>query len=437
MAVPSDADTGPSLANGPLSGIKVVDFTVAIQGPHATAYLADMGADVVKVERPGGELNRYVRQPGFEPSREVMGTQYVAMNRNKRGIVVNAHTELGLEVLHRLVAGADVFVSNYRREALERMGLGYEALSALNPKLVYARVSGFGSLGPDADKAMLDGAAQARGGLSAITGPADGLPMPPGAAVADHAGSMQFALGIMTALFARERTGRGQLMETSALGAIMWTQAWEIAHSSMTTEPMRRSGAHHPLILCPYGIYQTNDGGAFLLAVAMSNQSWDDFWIFADRPEVVLDERWNTAAKRIGARGNPDGVDEIRELVRDAFASKSTAEWSEFLAEQPEIIYERIQDYSELLDDPQVEANGYLAEVEVPGFGTGRVVTNVVRLSDTPTTGIRRRAPLLGEHTAEVMTELGFDAGEIDQVLASDPGAVAAMIRTVFGRNDD
>ena len=383
----------PDLRNGPLTGITVVDMTVAIQGPHAGAYLADMGAEVVKVERPGGELNRYVRGPGFAPPPEVMGTQYVAMNRGKRGIVVDVHTDLGREVLTRLVARADVFVTNYRREALERMGVSYEQVSAHNPRLVYARVSGFGRLGPDADKAMLDGAAQARGGLAAISGPADGPPMPPGAAIADHSGAMQLALGIMTALYARERTGRGQEVNTSSLGALMWIQSWEITHSAMSDETLRREGQHNPNIRCPYGIYETKDGGAFLLAVAMSDESWDDFWVFVERPEIVLDPRWDNVAKRIGARGSTDGVDDIRQAVREAFASRTTAEWTEFFAGQPEIIYERVQDYDELLADPQVAANGYLVDVEVPKFGTARVVTNVVHLSDTPGSGVRRPAP--------------------------------------------
>ena len=164
-----------------------------------------------------------------------MGTQYVAMNRGKRGIALDVHSDLGREVLRRLVAGADVFVTNYRREALERMDLGYAELAALNPRLVYARVSGFGPLGPDADKAMLDGAAQARSGVAAISGPADGPPMPPGAAMADHTGAMQLALGVMTALYARERTGRGQEVNTSSLGAMMWVQAWEITLTGMAT----------------------------------------------------------------------------------------------------------------------------------------------------------------------------------------------------------
>ncbi len=423
----------PNLEHGPLTGLTVVDMTLAVQGPHAAAYLADMGAEVVKVERPGGELNRYVRGPGFALPPEVMGTQYVAMNRGKRGIVVDSHSDLGREVLHRLIAKADVFVSNYRRDALERMGLGYAELAARNPQLVYARVSGFGPLGPDANKAMLDGAAQARGGLAAISGPADGPPMPPGAAVADHAGSMQLALGIMTALYARERTGRGQEVNTSSLGTMMWLQAWEIAHTGMGDgEPLRRAGPHNPSILCPYGVYETKDGGAFLLAVAMSDHSWDDFWVFVDRPEIVLDQRWSTAAKRIGARGSSDGVEDIRQEMRAAFEAKTTAEWTDFFATQPEIIYEKIQDYEELLVDPQVVANGYLTEVDVPKFGTAQVVTNVVHLSDTPGGGVRRPPPLLGEHTAEVMGELGFDADEVNQVLSSAEGIADAIIAAIF-----
>ncbi len=407
-------------------------MTIAIQGPHAAAYLADMGAEVVKVERPGGELNRYVHGPGFAPPGGVCGPQYVAMNRNKRGICLDVHSDVGRDVMHRLVRGADVFLTNYRREALERMGLGYAELAALNSRLVYARVSGFGDLGPDADKAMLDGAAQARGGLANISGPIDGPPMPPGAAIADHTGAMQLALGVMTALLARERTGCGQEVNTSALGAQMWVQAWELTHTTMSDEPLRREGKHNPNIRCPYGVYETKDGGAFMFVVAMSDESWDDFWLFVDRPDVLVDSRWNNVAKRIGARGSMDGVDEIRAAVAEAFAGRTTAEWTAFLATQPEIIYERIQDYTDVVADPQAAANGYIVDVDVPGHGVAGVVTNVVHLSKTPGGGIRRPPPLLGEHTAEVMTELGFGADEIEQVTASVAGFDQAILSAIF-----
>ena len=419
------------LSDGPLTGLKVLDMTVAVQGPHVGAFLSDMGAEVIKVEPPGGELNRYARGPGFDYGMEVMGSQQVAMNRGKKSIALDAHTDLGKRVLNELIKRSDVFVTNYRADALDRMSLSYDHLRKLNERLIYGRVSGFGPKGKDANKAMLDGAAQARGGLAAVSGPVDGPPMPPGAAIADHSGAMQLSLGIMTALFAREQTGRGQEVNTSALGTMMWLQSWELTHTAMTGVSLTRDGQHNPSIASPYGVYQASDGGSFLLAVAMSDESWDEFLVYGGKPDLALDTRWNTAAKRIGILGDGDGVIEVRAELREAFASHTTAEWEVFLGAQPEIIYERVQSYQEILVDPQADVNNYLAEVTVPNYGTTQVVSNVVQLSETPGLGARLPPPYLGEHTSEIMMDLGFSAAEVDEALAPIEAAAAEIIGLV------
>ncbi len=420
------------LSNGPLTGLKVIDMTVAIQGPHVGAFLSDMGAEVIKVEPPGGELNRYARGPGFDYGMEVMGSQQVAMNRGKKSIALDAHTELGQRVLNELIKKSDVFVTNYRAEALDRMSLSYGHLRRINERLIYGRVSGFGPKGKDADKAMLDGTAQARGGLAAVSGPVDGPPMPPGAAIADHSGAMQLSLGIVTALFAREQTGRGQEVNTSALGTMMWLQSWELTHTAMTGASLTRDGQHNPSIASPYGVYQASDGGSFLLAVAMSDESWDEFLVYGEKPHLAIDTRWNTAAKRIGILGDGDGVIEVRAELREAFASHTTAEWEVFFGKQPEIIYERVQSYQEILVDTQVDANNYLAEVTVPNYGTTQVVSNVVQLSETPGSGASLPPPCLGEHTSEIMMDLGFSAAEVDEALAPIEAAAAKIISWVI-----
>jgi crotonobetainyl-CoA:carnitine CoA-transferase CaiB-like acyl-CoA transferase len=354
------------------------------------------------------------------------------MNRGKRSVCLDVHTPLGKDVVFRLIDDADILLTNYRQSALERMGLGYEAVHARNPRLIYAAVNGFGPVGPDSDKAMLDGAAQARGGLASMSGPEDGPPMPAGATIADTAGAMQLALGIMTALVARERSGVGQRVETSALGAQLWLQMWEVLHSSMTGKALRRSGSHLPTLLGPYGIYETSDGNAFLFAVALDEASWDALWIFADMPEVAIDERWNTPIKRLGAAGSRVGLEAIRGKLRQAFRSRSTPEWEEFLSTQPEIIYERVRGYDEVLEDPQVIANDYLATLDVPHVGPTRMVGNLVRMSETPGS-VKGPPPTLGQHTEEVMKQAGFSEDEIREVCDHAAAMRAELMTSITG----
>jgi crotonobetainyl-CoA:carnitine CoA-transferase CaiB-like acyl-CoA transferase len=402
--------------NEPLSGIRVLEMATAIQGPGAAVYLADMGAEVIKVEPPVGDGSRYHRGANNTLPTDAMGAQFISMNRGKRSVSIDFHTELGRSVVERLLGQTDVFLTNFRASALKRMGLDFATLHARHPKLIHASVNGFGPLGPDADKAMLDGAAQARGGVIALTGPADGPAMPPGAAIADTAGAMQFALAVMTALFARERTGIGQQVRSSSLGAQLFLQMWELQHSIITGRTLTRAGGHHPNILSPYGVYRTRDGGAFLFAVAMSDESWFAFCDFAGLPDLAADPCWNNGGKRIGYAGDSTNVDASRKRMAEAFAKRTTAEWTAFLATQPEIIYERVRDYMDVLVDPQNIANGYIVDMDLPVIGPSKVVGNLINLSETPGS-VKGPPPALGEATAEVMRRLGFGDAEIESVV--------------------
>ena len=419
--------------SGPLAGIRVVEMTTAIQGPAAGLYFANMGADVIKVEPPMGDSSRNYRGPDNPLPDDAPGPAFVAVNKGKRSITLDGHTELSTAVIRRLLADADVFLSNYRADALARMKLDLDELVTEYPGLVVGHVNGFGPLGPDADKAMLDGAAQARGGLTSMCGWPGELPTPPGAAVADTSGGMQLALACVTALVARSSTGRGQLVRTSALGAQLWLQQWELQHAAMTGKPLVREGNFHPVLKAPYGVYETSDGRYIMFVVAMTNEAWEAFWIFADQPEQILDERWDSSPKRIGASGTVDGLAAIRAAMATAFASKTAAEWERFLYSEPEIIWERVRSHDEVLTDPQNLANGYVTSVDVPVIGTVPTAGTLIDFSDTPT-GDVRRPPLLGEHTPQVMRSLGFSDDDVTQATSEVESARAELL-ALLGAN--
>jgi len=401
--------------NEPLSGIRVIDMTLAVQGPAAGLYLRDMGAEVIKVEPPLGDPSRYGRGHGNESPEGTLGPQFVAVNRGKRSVCVDLSTELGRNAVQRLLETADVFLTNYREPALVKMGLGYDALRARYPRLIYASVNGFGPSGSDADKAMLDGAAVARGGLSHMTGFPDGPPLVLGAIVGDTAGAMHLALATMTALFVRERTGIAQRVQTSALGTQLWLQQWELTHTAMTGARLQRSGPHHPNIKGPYGIYRTRCGGAIMLAHTMLQEAWDAICIFADLPELAAEPCWNTPAKRLGEGITEEDSHAVRQALTTAFARKTAAEWDAFLRTQPEAIWERVRSWDGVLEDEQNLVNGYVVDIEVPGFGPTKTVGNLVTLSETPGS-VKGGPPVLGEGNHELLGALGMTAAEIEEI---------------------
>jgi len=421
---------------GALEGIRVVEMALAIQGPAAGLHFANMGAEVIKVEPPFGDASRHHRGANNTLPKEALGSQFLALNKGKRSVSLDAHTELGQRVLHKLLETADVFITNYRSDALARMGLDVNELVEKYPKLVVGKVNGFGPYGEDAHKAMLDGAAQARGGLISMTGYPDDVPMAPGIMLADHGGAMQLALACMTALVARHTTGRGQMVCTSSLGTMLWMQMWELQHSAITGVPLSRTGPHHPNLKAPYGVYATSDGGAMVFVSARTDEAWAEFWIFMDKPEVILMDAWDTAGKRIGLAGSDEQLPEIRQLMREAIGSKTLEEVEAFLRTQPEIIWERVRGHEEVLNDPQNLANEYITEIDVPLLGTVKTIGPLVHLSDTPALG-QRLPPELSADTSTVMDELGFSAEEATEVIDHAQAVRAELLAALWGKDEE
>ena len=397
----------------PLEGIVVVEMTIAVQGPAAGLYLRDMGAEVIKVEPPLGDASRYSRGRGNELPEGNMGPQFVAVNRGKRSVCLDVTQTEGLAALHALLAGADVFYTNYRREALAKLALDYDSLKAKYPNLIYGAVNGFGPLGQDADKAMLDGAAVARGGLVNMTGHGNGGPCLPGAIVGDTSGAMHLALGIMTALLARERHGVAQQVQTSALGTQLWLQQWELTHVAMTGADLSRDGAHHPIIKGPYGVYATSDGGAIMLATTMQQEDWDAFCSLAEVPELAIDPRLQTPGQRLGEGLTEADTAEIRATLAAAFKRKTALEWDALLRQLPEVIWERVRTWQEVLSDPQSEVNNYIVEIDVPGYHRTKTVGNLVNLSATPGS-TKGGPPELGADNVAVLRAAGLNQTTIE-----------------------
>ena len=380
-----------------------------MQGPAAGLYLRDMGAEVIKVEPPIGDASRYTRGRDNELPDGTLSAQYAAVNRGKRSVCLDISTPEGKAAIMALLQQADVFLTNYREPALQKMGLDYDTLHEQLPQLVYASVNGFGPAGDDRDKAMLDGVAATRGGLVHHTGYPDRPPSVAGAIVIDTAGAMQLALGIMTALLARERYQRGQRVQTSALGTSLWLQQWELTHVGMTGASLTRDGNHHPNIKGPYGVYETADGGFLTLAQTMTQEAWDAFCIFAETWELAIDPRFQTPGQRLGEGLTEEDSDEVRRILTDAFRRKPTDAWVDFLYTQPEIIWERARSWREVLEDEQNLANDYITSINVPGAGETRTVGNLVTLSETPGS-VKGDPPELGEANEEILSRVGIDS---------------------------
>jgi crotonobetainyl-CoA:carnitine CoA-transferase CaiB-like acyl-CoA transferase len=379
-----------------LEGIRVVEVGLLVQGPQAAGLLCDMGASVIKVELPGfGDQARWVPASPTDPR----SGYFLACNRGKRSITVDLHKPDGIEVFLRLVDTADVLISNFKPNTLDEWGVGYDVLSQRNPGLIYATGSAFGSIGPDALLEGADLAGQASGGLIATTGRDGGEPTPVGVTIADHMASQHLAAGILGALIARGRTGKGQRVDVSLLGGAIWAQASEITSYSLSGQVPGRANRSHPLINGGYGILKTSDGHIALVGVPPQHRA-------AFAAAIGKTDLWESDPRFASPWLTPEGKQALLDVLETIFATKTTAEWCEIL--RPCTRFAPVRGYPEIVADPQVYENGYLFKADHPTYGSMTLVGTPIRMSDTPIE-VAIVAPELGEHTEEILLELGYE----------------------------
>lgn len=386
---------------GPLAGIRVLEVGLLIQGPQAGALLADMGADVTKVELPGmGDQGRYV----FIAPDDLRSSVFSACNRGKRGITLDLRHEAGAELFKRLCAGADVVISNFKPGTMDEWGLGFEHLKAVNPGLVWAAGSTFGPLGADAEREGADLAGQVAGGLAHTTGCDGDVPSPVGAFIADHIGSLNMVAGILAALHARQQSGRGQRVEVSLLGGQIWAQASEYTHYLMSGEVAGRSNFGHPLVRAVYRIFETADGWIGIIGVPPDAK--DAFFATMGMPELSIDPRFESPFVA------PEDLAWLKGQLETAFRARTSAQWQEALGAAG-VRYAPVRDHAAAAEDQGAWENGYLQEVADHEGTMHRVVGVPIRMSDTPLQP-SATAPGLGEHTdAFLREELGLGDEEL------------------------
>ena len=386
----------------PLRGITVLDLTRVLSGPYCTMLLADMGARVIKVEHPvKGDDTRAWGPPFLDGE----SSYFLSINRNKESVTLDFKHPEGRTLLERLIATADVLVENFRPGTLDKVGLDYASLAATHPRLIYCSISGFGHTGPRRREAGYDAVMQAEGGLMSITGSADGPPFRLGVAIADIVTGMFAAQGITAALFARERTGRGQAVDIAMLDSVAALLTYQAGIFFATDKAPGRLGNRHPTIV-PYESFAASDGD-FILAIGNDDQ-WRRFCDVAQFPQ---EERFATNRQRVTAYAA------LKPLLDGCLRSRTRAEWIQALTAAG-VPCGSVRDLAELFADPQIAARDMIANVTHATLGNLRVLGSPLKLSDTAPS-VRTAPPTLGQHTAGVLiNDLGLHADAVSALRA-------------------
>ncbi|MDH3321012.1 MAG: CoA transferase [Betaproteobacteria bacterium] len=396
---------------GPLAGVKVLELAQIMAGPTCGMLLADLGADVIKVERiPGGDDTRSMDRPSVNGE----SAAFMAMNRNKRGIAFNLKLPAAQEALKRMVAKADVLTENYRKGTLEKLGVGYDTLKKINPALIYCSISGYGRTGPYADKGGYDLIAQGMSGLMATTGEPGRPPVKVGSPVCDINGGMLAALGVVSAYVHRLKTGVGQMVDTSLFEAGIQQTYWHAAIFFATGESLGPTGSAH-ILSAPYQAFHAKDGW---LTIGGANQpNWQRLVRVLGAPEWIEDPRFLTNTHRM------QNLDALVALMNEKLATKTVAEWIALL-EPAGVPCGPINSIAQVLQDPHALARHMVVELDHPKAGRTRAIGLPIKLSATPGK-VARPAPLFGQHTREVLAEFEFSKKEIEDLIRSG-AAVAA-----------
>jgi crotonobetainyl-CoA:carnitine CoA-transferase CaiB-like acyl-CoA transferase len=389
-------------ARGALAGLRVLDLTRILSGPFATMILADLGADVIKVEDPvrGDDTRQWA--PPFQGEE---AAYFLSVNRNKRAIALDLKEPAGQRIAVRLAAGADVLVENFRPGTAARLGLGYPQLSATNPGLVYASISGYGQTGPYSGEPGYDAIAQALSGIMSVTGEADGPPVRVGVSTADLGAGMWAVIGILAALQARHRTGRGQWVDVSLLdGQVAWLTYVAAGYFATGATP-RRYGSAHPTIV-PYQAFPTADRH---LMIAVGNDSlWRRFVAVLGLDHLVDDPRFATNPARVAHRN------ELLPAIEAALAARGADDWAALLAAAG-VPAAPVNTVDQALQHPQVIARGMVTELDHPTAGRLRTVSAPVKLSSDPPT-VRSAPPTHGEHSTAVLLQMGYEPEAIERL---------------------
>ncbi len=392
---------------GPLDGIRVVEITMFQQGPVAGMRLGDLGADVVKVEPPTGDPGRgMMRIVGADTGLKGRNYYFESNNRNKRSIVLDLKTEKGMEVFLKLIDTADVFLTNMSIEAPQKMGISYEALMTRNPRLIYAHASGWGRKGPDANELSFDYTGIARSGTMMMCGERGGPPATLIPGMGDEQGGLICAWAVTTALYAREKTGKGQLVDTSLMGSLIALHGVNFAATGVLGQEfprLLRAEAGNPI----YNHYKCADGKWIVIGHLQPDRYWPNVCKAMGLQELEHDPRFNTIEAR------HDNAKELVAILDKMFATKIRAEWMEIFKKE-NVIHTPVQSASEVFEDPQALANEYITQVVHPVWGKIKMLGFPWTFHETPAS-VRREAPEFGQHTEEILLEMGYNWDDISR----------------------